>query len=198
LGGEPLLNNRIIDFIKAVRDNFKCSKIGIVTNGILLNKMEPEFWNACHKYNISLMVTHYPIKINYENLMRKAECEGVEYIPFRAGGTMNSYPMDLEGKQDMAENFRYCLMGNQCILLKKGKLYTCSVVGNIEHFNKFFHKHLEVCKEDYIDIYKIQSKKELVERLATPIPFCRYCDVKKRDYGREWNVSHKDIKEWLV
>lgn len=200
LGGEPLLNSQINDFTKIMRQNFKNAVIGIVTNGILLGNMRQQFWDTCRNYNITLMVTQYPIKVRYEEFLNKAKMENVKYIYFRSTDDkclMNKYPMDLKGEQEYRESFMNCEMSNKCILLKKGKLYTCSVVGNIEHFNRFFHKELQISEQDYIDIYKAESKEEISKLLATPIPFCRYCNVNKRKFNLDWAISKRKLSEWV-
>lgn len=200
LGGEPLLNKEIIRYIEITRKCFPESTIGIVTNGILLDKMEQEFWDACRVNKIALMVTQYPIRVKYEELLKRAETENVKFIFFRNTDNhcyMHKYPLDLQGKQDARESFMNCEMSNKCILLKKGKLYTCSVAGNIEHFNAFFDKELMVSESDYIDIYKVDSKETIARMLATPIPFCRYCDVNHRTFNHEWSPSKKQISEWI-
>lgn len=200
LGGEPLMNNRINDYLKVMRTYFKSAVIGIVTNGILLDRMNQEFWDTCHNYDITLMVTQYPIRVKYEEFLKKAKQENIKYIYFRNTDNhcyMNKYPLDIEGNQDYKESFLDCEMSNKCILLKKGKLYTCSVVGNIEHFNRYFGKNLEVSGQDFIDIYQVESKEEIAEALAAPIPFCRYCDVKNRKFNLDWTFSKKEISEWI-
>ena len=41
-----------------------------------------------------------------------------------------------------------------------------------------------------------KDKEEILEFLAKPIPFCRYCKVRERKQ-QLWEVSKKDIKEWV-
>ena len=79
----------------------------------------------------------------------------------------------------------------------QGKLYTCSYIQNIRHFNKFFNKNIPISVNDYIDIHKAKDYQEVLQFLAKPIPFCKYCDVKNRKDGIEWKVSTKRIEEYL-
>jgi hypothetical protein len=89
-------------------------------------------------------------------------------------------------------------MANYCLRLKSGKLATCSPILNIDFFNKRFNTDLQVCPDDYIDIYKAQSGSEIMDFLAHPVPFCRYCDVRKRTYDNPWHVSKGVIGEWVA
>lgn len=47
MGGEPLLHPDVDRFIRTTRSAFPKSRIGIVTNGILLPQASQAFWDAC-------------------------------------------------------------------------------------------------------------------------------------------------------
>jgi len=199
LGGEPLLHPDIIEYMKITREYFPTAEIFILTNGILLVAMKPEFWLACKTYDVGIMPTRYPIKVNYERLQLLAENHGVKYEYFgssESGRTLWHFPLDLEGKQDPVESFMKCRNANSCITLENGKLYTCSIAVNIEIFNQYFNQRLELTEKDGIDIFKLSTAAEIMAELAKPMPFCRYCDVKNRTYDHKWELSKKDIKEW--
>jgi hypothetical protein len=53
-----------------------------------------------------------------------------------------------------------------------------------------------VTEKDYINIYKVDTIKEIVSFLHNPVPFCRYCNLNDSTYGIEWEVSKKEISEW--
>ena len=104
--------------------------------------------------------------------------------------------MDLNGGQNPTESFKLCYHANKCIFLKKGKLYTCPIIANICNFNKYFNKNLEVTNQDYIDIYKAANIMEILNFLAKPVPFCKYCDIQHMTWHNPWKVSEKSIEEW--
>ena len=55
----------------------------------------------------------------------------------------------------------------------------------------------KVTELDYIDIYKAKDYNEILQFLAKPVPFCKYCDISKvRDMG-SWMRSSKDISEYI-
>ena len=45
---------------------------------------------------------------------------------------------------------------------------------------------------------KEELEAKILEFLAKPIPFCRYCMVDKVKRGLLWETSKKDIKEWTL
>jgi uncharacterized radical SAM superfamily Fe-S cluster-containing enzyme len=70
----------------------------------------------------------------------------------------------------------------------------CSTIAYIEHFNRYFNKNLQVTDGDFVDIHKIKDIREILEYLAKPCDFCRYCDNSKKTDHR-WRVSKKEINK---
>jgi hypothetical protein len=78
--------------------------------------------------------------------------------------------------------------------LRDGKIYPCPTAANIEIFNKYFDRHLELSPKDYINIYEAGSMDEIFEFLKLPVPFCRFCT--HNNVSAEWHASKKEISEW--
>ena len=199
-GGEPLLNKKASEFIRIVGEKLPQTKIRIFTNGLLIPKQEKCFWDACRTYHASLRVTKYPIAFDYDRAKEIALNNGTEFQFADEGNAVKESmhkPLDLSGSQDKYISYMECYMGNGlCNMLKNGRLYPCTVVPNIDVFNKYYNQKVEVCERDYIDIYKARSAEEIMEFLANPIPACRYCQPRKWTYGHEWRNTRYDIKEW--
>ena len=198
LGGEPLLHKDIKNIMKMTREYFPIGNINLVTNAILLPKMDDDFWNVCHMEKITICPTKYPIKIDFDELEAKARQENVEYKYF---GDMTEENwihkvMDMSGSRFENCSFMYCANANECPVLKSGKIFPCPTARHIDKFNKSFGTDLKICEQDYIDIYKIDKLEEIMEFLTKPIPFCRYCNtpaIKKS----KWEISKKEIGEWI-
>ncbi len=202
LGGEPLLHPEIDKFILETRNAFPNGSIQILTNGILLNKMTDDFFEACKDTNTELWVTKYPIKIDYNEIENYTKNKGVElhYFNKEPVRTLGHQPLSLNGEEDAIDNFETCYRANDCILLDHGKMYTCLVPAEVKHFNKFFCQNLKVEEQDYVNIYEVETGQALLDRLCRPIPFCRYCNRSDISvFGRiPWQVTKKDINEWTV
>lgn len=200
LGGEPLLNPNVCSFVKAARQAFPSANIYIVTNGLLLPKMPAVFWQTCQQNHARISITVYPIKIDLETI--KSLADSYQLSVSYESNTNNEekqlikWVMDLEGKQNIQTNFKNCSRANQCITLKRGRLYTCSLAPHICHFNKAFGKDLPLTEQDSIDIYQAKSGGEILSFLCKPIPFCRFCNLTAMKYGMDWERSRKDISEW--
>ena len=202
LGGEPLLHPQVIDFLRISRQYLPNTTIQLVSNGILINQQPSEFWEACNKYNIKIVITKYPLEINFDKAIETAKKHNVvfEFYGNREFILKTSYhiPLDLEGKQNPTESFMNCFHANHCVMLKHGRIYPCTVAPNIEHFNNYFNYNIPLTDKDGIDIHNASSIDEILNFISKPIPFCRFCNVKCRTFKHEWGVSKKEITEWSI
>ncbi|MDR1149499.1 MAG: radical SAM protein [Spirochaetaceae bacterium] len=199
MGGEPLLHPEITKIIELGRKYFD-GPINIVTNGILLPKMNEDFWLACKNNNIKIIVTSYPVRLDRKTIKKTAKEYGVKIkirVQLNNIHTWCRLPKDLNGRQDINKQLKNCLVANFCIFLRDGKLSTCCLPLLIERFNKYFNKNIESSVKDYIDIYKAKNIDEILNFLCRPIPFCRYCKLLDWEVGIDWSISKKEIHEWF-
>ena len=199
--GEPLLHPAIVGFFATVRKYFPYCRVALLTNGTLLGKMDLDFWRACVKYHITLCCTKYPVIVNWMQVENKAAEFGlhIEYHNDVGAGekTLIKYPFDLDGKQDIEWNYAHCTRSNKCITLKNGKIYTCPMAAHAHLVKDYFNLNIELLEEDSINIYNAKSFEEITQFLVRPIPFCRYCNLKKKSEQIEWQVSKREISEWF-
>lgn len=200
LGGEPLLHPDICNAIKIVSQIFRRNtQISIITNGILLTKIERSFWEICHQYQTKIIITPYPIKIPIHEIKSLGDkyCVKVDYGNISENiKTMECIPLDLSGTQDIEYNFKNCYKSNNCITLKDGRIYTCSLVPHVVHFCKFFNIPILPSESDSIDIYQADNIDEIRDFLSKPIPYCMYCNIKAIRRNIRWRNSQRDISEW--
>ena len=196
MGGEPLLHPRITEMFPIARACFPQADLKILTNGILLPEMPDSFWKACRESDIMITPSQFPLKIDYPEIQRKAERFGVRCLLVWEKSEFRKDVLDLDGFHDPVTNFLKCTHPNNCVFFSHGRFCTCNIPLNIESFNRYFHRNLRLSEQDYIDIYKAQSGREILEFLARPIPFCRYCALEKNQYGLPWKVSKREITEW--
>ena len=198
IGGEPLLHPEFNEFVKIARENFTSGEIDVFTNGILLARQPDEFWKNLHDNKTGLNVTCYPININREEIQNKADKFKV-YINWIRDGVEKNFnfavrPLRLKGDGNYKTNFEICYRSNTCITLNHGKLYTCTMIPNVRHFNKFFKQNIAVTEKDYIDIYEAPDGEYILKKLIEPVPICAYCDMNFKNI--KWHVSERKISEW--
>lgn len=202
LGGEPLLAPNVSKYLEIARTAFpnkNATIIDVLTNGLLLEKQDDAFWDACKRFDIRIRITKYPVNFDYEKAMETAQNRGVfcDYYNDVSNGEKGLFKIALSKnkKNDPCKNFFKCHIGNRCIMLKNGCLYPCTLIPNVEHFNAYFNENFYEDPHDSINIYKAQSADEILEFLHNPVPFCKYCQREDVEF-MEWRASQKDIKEW--
>ena len=68
LGGEPLLNPEINEYVKHSREVFPRTLISIITNATLLDSMGEDFWKTLNENNVNIVPSIYPVKINWASI----------------------------------------------------------------------------------------------------------------------------------
>jgi MoaA/NifB/PqqE/SkfB family radical SAM enzyme len=135
-GGEPLLHPEIIEIIRIARKHFQNTDIVILTNGILLPKMNDTFWECCREHNIKITITKYPVKIDITSIKEIAKKFSVKLEIFYENTERKFFfrPLNLKNLTDAKKNFLFCPEANRCIILRNGRL-SCTTASNIEILN---------------------------------------------------------------
>jgi hypothetical protein len=167
-----------------------------------LNKQPESFWENCKKNDIEIKITKYPINLDFATMEKTAKKYEVKFSYYQDTDKVikwtNILPLDINGRQDIADAFRLCFLSNRCMQLYNGKLYTCARPFSIKNFNNYFNTNLRESEADSIDIYKAKNIDEIFDFLRKPIPFCKYCNWRELVAHTPWHRSKKEISEWVV
>ena len=199
MGGEPLLNHRINEYLDIVGRNVKKGQVDLLTNGLLLPQVDDSFFAACRRNKIRIAVTKYPIKADDDKIAELVKSKGCDYVEFadrNKPGSFSSPALAPDSKMSGKKNYLKCILANACVTLDRGKLFYCSIPTFVRMYNDKFG-HAFDYENDCISIYG-NDKKTILDFLRTPHDFCKYCDLKYR--GRnpvKWAISKKDKGEWL-
>ena len=210
LGGEPTLHPNLIKCIEITRREFPNAEIIILTNGLLLLGLEHtscggNLWQTCYNLNIHITVTILPIKFDYESLIKKAEEYNVQLTlssnihavkPTKIVKVSDKHPFDLT-KSVGKEYYISCIYFNKFHVLREGRFYMCPIAAHIGILNKAFLLNMDLTEKDSLDIYNVKDWHELALFSALPIPFCRYCDLKKWHPHSEWKTSTMKLDEYI-
>ena len=196
IGGETLLYPKLTEAMRMARKYFPWAKISIFTNGLLIPKMDNEFWETCRKEKCVIVVTRYPIKFNYDKIAPICREHGVEVEEFDDRGNDNSFfrfPLDPEKRQNkFVSHFRCMSFG--CVTIDHGKIFPCPQSACVGHLNRHCGTDFKWEKGDYIDVNELKDVREILRLRNRPTPFCRYCaHVTVTPYG----PSRRDRSEWV-
>lgn len=196
LGGEPLLNPEICDFIRCTYETFPDAERSIVTNGILLKQQKDEFWQTVKSTGTSIYVSRYPISLDYVDLASFLQQKNVLYfIEKDSKNCFRKDALDRDATTNPWKNWLHCTLAVRCSQLRDGRLYMCCKPAYVNILNTAFSAGFDVTEKDYVDIYREDARKAINKYLSKPIPFCRYCKMTRKTFVK-WQKSEHKIKEW--
>ncbi|MCR5546821.1 MAG: hypothetical protein K6F30_10150 [Lachnospiraceae bacterium] len=199
LGGEPLLHPEVEKVIMITRNCFPNLEISLVTNGLLLPKMEKSFWKVMSENEIGLSVTKYPVAFDYDYWEKEAQQNGVSWsygVLNEVCKTTYHFPIKDNPEFDPYSTYMKCAHANQCVALYKGRLYTCPQAAYVFYYNEFFGKDIPCKEEVSIDIYQASSYEEIETFLKEPNKMCSHCGIYSYTYNIPWARSKRQNWEW--
>ena len=120
MGGDPLLNPQIENFMLTTRNHFPKAAILIITNGILLPQMSETFWQTCRTCSIEISITVYPpLKEKAPYLFQLIRDQGVKVRTDSADIFLAFY--NKKGDTDSNKAFKKCRSRWYTPLLKREK-----------------------------------------------------------------------------
>lgn len=195
MGGEPLLNPQIEDFLFVSRSAFPRSDIQIATNGILLSEMSKSFWMTCKAYSVDFDITIYPpMKSKEAALIQLIKDNGLKVRTHSVTYFHAFYNKD--GNTNSETAFKRCRAKYFTPMLRDGKIYICSVPATIDTFNKRYG--LKVPSTGFVDIYKPGvTGWQVMEQLNKAATICKYCTIGwKQTPEFQWARSKRLLSEW--
>jgi hypothetical protein len=180
IGGEPLLNPRIVQMIECARGIGISDTITVATNGLLLHRMLPEFWMQIDRLWLSI----YPgvkIVMPLEDIRNKAHALGFRLDVFHMDEFRHTILVTpIEDASVVRAIFRACeLPGiNYCHTLRNGYYYKCSPAPFAKDRISRLGTSYSDTQQDGVAIHdNPRLLDELVAYLSAddPLPACNYC-----------------------
>lgn len=203
LGGESLLHPQIEQFARLSREAFPEARIDFTTNGLLIHSMSDSFWETLRQYDIAIKYTKYPVKLDYDEIIEYVRGKGVRI--FSAGGEkpisqFRRIPLNAKGTCNTYLSYIQCPY-TDCAQLRDGKLYRCPASAYSDLVNKALQAEghtdrFNLTKNDFIDLWQVNSPDDIMTFLTNAVPFCQYCDMAKAT-TIPWSLSQKTVSEWV-
>lgn len=193
LGGEPLLNHELGDYIQLVHSAFPYTQIVIVTNGILLLPLKENVIQIIRKNHVHISISDYSC-LDREKIIAFVQKHTLS-ADLREGKECFSKYLNPKGNSDKETVFYSCIRRN-CTYLAKGKIAACCQPFTVHYFNDYFNERLP--EDEGIDLYEENlTGWEIQRRLITPMNSCRYCSY---DVPFDWAPSQPPFSkdDWCV
>ena len=199
MGGEPLLHDQLEEILFLTRRYYPDLEVRLVTNGLNLLGMQHSFYETCVTNNIIICVSAYPINLDYDKMKRMFAVFGIQYKiygEYKDTRSFISYKLNCRGMSDPVESFSNCKYSGHCVQVKNDKIYPCFISAYAQHLNDYFGLDFQWSSEDYLSLRDDLGKEDLERLIYNPVPFFRYCNMKKQETF-EWEISCKSIDEWI-
>lgn len=188
MGGEPLLNSELPDFLRATRDAFPTANVYIITNGLLIPKASAELFRVMRETSTGFGISNYlPTNHMWQAIEKRLKEENIVYY---LSPLIEKFDSDLSTKEGDAKlNFGRCTIC--CHYLdEEGRMCNCGKPLWEAAIQKIRPTSLNVSDRDYIDIYRAKDGFEVIAYFNQVIPFCRYCNPEeKRSFAWKGNVT---------
>jgi len=200
LGGEPLLHERLLDFIAIARRTFPDAELMIVSNGLLIPDCSNELLHAFHKSDVTFLITVYPptgvIKGKIKCLLSRNH---VKYVFSEPVYTFKRC-INLKKAYCAEDVFANCL---KCTTVLDGIL-ACGIYHVLQQLRQFFDIDVNDCEKGLgINIFKTELNGwEINEFLSKPSKLCAYCALYSGDPVAEfpWVCNHTEVEasDWII
>ncbi len=178
LGGEPLLHPKFKEFCDKAKKTGIANQLVLVTNGLLLHKMDEHAWSLLDGIRIS----HYPgtkFSLSQEKLDQLSKKHNV-WVWRSDVSTFDITESDSEiTDQQMRETiFTNCFMGQICNTVRDGRYYRCPPSVFIEERLKLRGVDFKNKDQDSVQIRNnINLLGELNALLSQsePLEACKFC-----------------------
>lgn len=194
MGGEPLLNPELSSYIRLIKKVYPYTDLRVVTNALLIDKMDDELINTIVENDVMLDISVYPlIEDKMDVILEKLKKHNIKIFI----ENVDSFkPILLEQE----EKYPFQKLQNcTCINMKNGLLAPCPLPFTIGYFNDKFNNLYD--KEfKVINIYGDISGLDIKQQLLEPFELCNYCAHYREDLPFfSWKQSVKNYKltDWV-
>ncbi|MBQ7630951.1 MAG: radical SAM protein [Selenomonadaceae bacterium] len=194
LGGEPLLNPEVGEYVKLSRKLYPLTNIFVVTNAILLPKMPDEFFQTLRENNAGIHISFYPpLESKMPAIKKFLEEKQVSFYVADSPAKEFTIKQTLTRHNSKREVFLQCFQAN-CHNLYEGKIAACFLPFTTKYFNEYYDKNLP--EDGALDLYEEGLTTEKLKKfLLTPFERCSYCTP---PISAKWGtISHPSpITDW--
>lgn len=190
LGGEPLLNPDLLLILPEIRRLLPESRLTIVTNGLLADRLGESFIEAVSHLDIAVRLTSYPA--TQQTVRQTAAQYQARGIDAQASPLTSFFRLFL--RKDRKNGFQRCEL-RHCVLLHNGRLWRCSIAAFISVYNQAFGCRYP--EEAGIDIYDSEDGWSLLSKLDLPGELCQFCYDDRT--LQPWQQTNHPLKnDWIA
>lgn len=179
LGGEPFLNPEIKEYICGIRRILPDTQLTIVTNGLLIERLDETVLTCIKDNDVLVSVSEYPPTHDRICSIRQILEENRILYEIRAASGREKFNMPFS-LSDHSKYSRTCI-SNGCVTIWNGKISRCPQLMYVPYFNSYFQTKLP--EEGVMSLDESPEGEELFRALKEEVPLCRHCVEKPIAWG---------------
>ena len=177
MGGEPFLHPQLVEFARVVRSTFPCSRIRVVTNGVLISyKEHKEELRELAELGVGIDWTKYPPLADKEPQIAALCREAGIHLRISENNAFMARLLP-KGGEGPLKSFRWCREHMYCPILKEGRIYLCAQTCYAEYYNRV--AGVKMFADRGIELASA-SGREILEYLMHPSLACTHCAASAR------------------
>ena len=202
LGGEPLLHPNIVDLVKIARAILKKTTIVLVTNGLLIPKLDDKVLQSFADNNIIISISLYkPTSMLLNDIREKLDKYNIKYLIndnyYNEPEVIDFFQTRLSTKKVLENNNVHKICTGR--FLRNGKISKCYYSLLIDILNKKYGVNFELSDSDYVDLHEISDGWKAIDKLTQRIPFCDYCSELLYEFNWQGHCKgDKDISSFVL
>lgn len=202
MGGEPLLHPQITEVVRAIRGTGISRVVRLFTNGLLLHRMDEEFWQALDELTIS-NYTSAPVKpATLAEIQEKARRHDV-VLNVKPVAAFSEVMSDTRvGDGELQQVYDSCWLRHRCMVVRNEKFYMCTRAAYAEEFHaRLLHgahpDDLTQARGDGVRLDTPDLGAALLEYLnkAEPLASCRFCHGGAGPLAPHSQLTRADVRE---
>ena len=207
-GGDPMLHPELEKICEILRGDHPAARIFVRCNGLNIDKMTNERWEAFKKYEIAVDVRSYNLK-NLSYWRAEGELKGVPTDAFEFGVedpiNFNSIQFVQKPRVDGFTRWMWCSEMNRCVgidcCLQRPRYFRCSLPMAWRHIEaKWPETHADSHLIEGVDFFEIDKDYTLddITKIYT-LPACHHCCRGESPLRYSANTVSKHAKEeWVL
>ncbi len=192
IGGEPLLNPQIKEYIQQTRQLLPNTEIQMVTNGLLIPNLDHDILKCMSDNKITIAISEYiPTMKIIEKITNTLRNHNIDYV-LKPAMFKEKFYKTLSLKSD--SNYSKKCISQGCINICDGRIAKCPTVLYIETLNKKFNVNFPTDGIYLLENFEVGE--ELNKALEKKLPLCEYCI----DYQIKWEPCSNDkrLEDFVV
>ena len=204
LGGEPLLHPNLKNILEISRKYLPNSRLIIVTNGLLLDKLSEDILKSLHDNNVIVTISLYKSTyVKLESILEKLNKFGIKYLinddMFERNDVIQKFHTRLSEDKNVGDfSANKSCSGRFCRFIRDGKISKCWLPLLIDIVNDKFNRNFEVTSDDYILLDDIDDGWEAIDKLNGDIPFCQYCRDELYEFDWESGYVNDEFSSYIL